>query len=37
MDASLERLAKLYGIVAPNYAAVMESYGKAQEAAKQKK
>ena len=30
-------LAKLYGIVAPNYAAVMESYGKAQEAAKQKK
>jgi nicotinamidase-related amidase len=26
-------LAKLYGLVAPNYAAVMESYGKAQEAA----
>jgi nicotinamidase-related amidase len=30
-------LAKLYGLVAPNYAAVMESYGKAQEAALQKK
>lgn len=29
-------LAKLYGLVAPNYAAVMESYGKAQEAALQK-
>jgi len=30
-------LAKLYGLVAPNYAAVMESYAKAQEAAKQSK
>lgn len=30
-------LAKLYALVAPNYAAVMESYQKAQEAAKQKK
>lgn len=30
-------LAKLYGLVAPNYAAVMESYSKAQEAALQKK
>lgn len=30
-------LAKLYGLVAPNYAAVMESYTKAQEAALQKK
>ena len=30
-------LAKLYGLVAPNYAAVMESYGKAQEAAMKKK
>jgi nicotinamidase-related amidase len=30
-------LAKLYGLVAPNYAAVMESYKKAQEAALQKK
>ena len=30
-------LAKLYGLVAPNYAAVMESYGKAQEAALQRK
>ena len=30
-------LAKLYALVAPNYAAVMESYGKAQEAAKLKK
>lgn len=27
-------LAKLYGLVAPNYAAVMESYGRAQEAAR---
>ena len=27
-------LAKLYGLVAPNYAAVMESYVKAQEVAK---
>ena len=27
-------LAKLYALVAPNYAAVMESYQKAQEAAK---
>jgi hypothetical protein len=27
-------LAKLYGIVAPNYAAVVESYVRAQEAAK---
>ncbi len=30
-------LAKLYGLVAPNYAAVAESYQKAQEAARQKK
>lgn len=30
-------LAKLYGLVAPNYAAVAESYDKAQEAALQKK
>jgi nicotinamidase-related amidase len=30
-------LAKLYGLAAPNYAAVMESYGKAQEAALKKK
>jgi nicotinamidase-related amidase len=30
-------LAKLYGLAAPNYAAVMESYGKAQEAALNKK
>ena len=30
-------LAKLYGLVAPNYAAVAESYQKAQEAATQKK
>jgi hypothetical protein len=30
-------LAKLYGMVAPNYAAVAESYRKAQEAAAQKK
>jgi nicotinamidase-related amidase len=30
-------LAKLYGLVAPNYAAVMESYQKAQDAAKQAK
>jgi len=30
-------LAKLYALVAPNYAAVAESYQKAQEAAKQKK
>lgn len=30
-------LAKLYGLVAPNYAAVAESYGKAQEVALQKK
>ena len=30
-------LAKLYGLVAPNYAAVMESYNKAQEAAQLKK
>lgn len=30
-------LAKLYALVAPNYAAVMESYGKAQEAVMQKK
>ena len=30
-------LAKLYALVAPNYAAVMESYGKAQEVASQKK
>jgi nicotinamidase-related amidase len=30
-------LAKLYGLVAPNYAAVMESFGKAQEAALLKK
>jgi nicotinamidase-related amidase len=30
-------LAKLYGLVAPNYAAVVESYGKAQETALQKK
>lgn len=29
-------LAKLYGLVAPNYAAVMESYGKAQAAALKK-
>ena len=28
-------LAKLYGLVAPNYAAVMESYQKAQDVAKQ--
>jgi hypothetical protein len=28
-------LAKLYGLVAPNYAAVAESYQKAQEVAKQ--
>ena len=30
-------LAKLYALVAPNYAAVAESYQKAQEVAKQKK
>ena len=30
-------LAKLYGLVAPNYLAVMESYQKAQEAAKKAK
>jgi nicotinamidase-related amidase len=30
-------LAKLYGLVSPNYAAVAESYQKAQEAARQKK
>jgi nicotinamidase-related amidase len=30
-------LAKLYGLVAPNYAAVVESYQKAQEVARQKK
>ncbi len=30
-------IAKLYGLVAPNYAAVAESYQKAQEAARQKK
>ena len=30
-------LAKLYGLVAPNYAAVMESYQKAQDVAKQPK
>lgn len=30
-------LGKLYGLVAPNYAAVVESFGKAQEAALQKK
>lgn len=30
-------LAKLYGMVAPNYAAVMESYGKAQDVAARKK
>ena len=35
--AEAAELAKLYALVAPNYAAVMESYGKAQEAAMQKK
>jgi hypothetical protein len=30
-------LAKLYAIVAPNYAAVMESYQKAQDVLKQEK
>jgi len=30
-------IAKLYGLVSPNIAAVMESYQKAQEVAKQKK
>ena len=30
-------IAKLYGLVSPNYTAVAESYGKAQEVARQKK
>jgi nicotinamidase-related amidase len=35
--ADAAEIAKLYGLVAPNYAAVAESYHRAQEAARQKK